>query len=256
MSGGLSGCQDTVLARAAYVAPATPPGCALPLATYFLPNIPQLKQLYFLFLVCGSFSLVGQQLRVGPAEYGFDANRGLLLIRYGITQPEQPLTSLRADTREFTMLEPLLQVEFGSSYGATTRAGDTVAVWFTRLPLVKLITPVSLNQDSKVPATLSYADDAQVLESAIGIRHRGSFSTRFPKRSLDLEFWEDAQERKTRDVSFAGLREDDDWILDALYNEPMRVNSYVAHKLWLDLHVPLLPRSGGEGARRGQCASS
>jgi hypothetical protein len=27
-------------------------------------------------------------------------------------------------------------------------------------------------------------------------------------------------------------------VLDALYNEPLRVNAYVAHKLWLDLHTP------------------
>ena len=197
-----------------------------------------MKQLYFLILVCGSLPLVGQQLRVGPAEYGFDVDRGLLLVRYGITQPERPLTSVRAGTLEFELLQPLVEVLFGTSYAATTQTGDTVALWFTRLPLIKLVTPVTINRDTKVAAEFSYADDSQVLTSAIGIRHRGSFSTHFPKRSFDLEFWVDADERKTQDVSFGGLREDDDWVLDALYNEPMRVNSYVAHKVWLDLHVP------------------
>ena len=194
--------------------------------------------------------LTGQQLRVGPAEYGFDRERGLLLLRYGITQPERPLTSLRADTVEFDLLVPLAKVHFGTSYAATTRAGDTVAVWFTRLPLVKLETPTILNQNTKVPAEFSYADDAQLLQSTIGIRRRGSFSLRFPKRSFDLEFWESAEEREPHDVSFGGLRTDDDWVLDALYNEPMRINSYVAHKLWLDLHVPYY-RNSEEEARAG-----
>ena len=34
------------------------------------------------------------------------------------------------------------------------------------------------------------------------------------------------------------MRSDDDWILDALYNEPLRLRSYIANKLWLDMHTP------------------
>ena len=171
-------------------------------------------------------------------------------MRYGITQPERPLTSVRAGTLKFELLQPLVEVRFGTSYAATTQTGDTVALWFTRLPLINVLTPVILNKDTKVPASFSYADDIQTLESTIGIRHRGSYSLRFPKRSFDLEFWKDVEERKTRDVSFGGLREDDDWVLDALYNEPMRINSYVAHRLWLDLHTPYY-RNREERARAG-----
>jgi hypothetical protein len=40
------------------------------------------------------------------------------------------------------------------------------------------------------------------------------------------------------DMKFGQLREDDDWILDALYNEPLRLRSYTANKLWKQIQVP------------------
>ena len=51
-----------------------------------------------------------------------------------------------------------------------------------------------------------------------------------------MEFWNDTLGAVTSDVSFGELRTDDDWILDALYNEPLRLRSYVANKLWLSIH--------------------
>ncbi len=39
-------------------------------------------------------------------------------------------------------------------------------------------------------------------------------------------------------MQFGELREDDDWILDDLYNEPLRLRSYTANKLWKQIHIP------------------
>ena len=215
-----------------------------------LSNAPQLKYYYCLFCLCASGLLTGQQLRVSPAELGFDRERELLLVHYDGPQMERSLTQVRADTLTFSLPTPLPKIRFDTSYTALSAAGDTLVLWFTRLPLVKLVRPDTLSNETRALSKFSYADSVQTLRSSIGIRQRGNYSLRFPKQSFDLEFWEDAGERQTRDVSFGELRVDDDWVLDALYNEPMRVNSYVAHKLWLDLHAPYY-RDREQQARSG-----
>ena len=57
----------------------------------------------------------------------------------------------------------------------------------------------------------------------MGIRQRGNLSLRFPKKSYDIEFWNDTISKEKKDLKFEGLRDDDDLILDALYNEPLKV---------------------------------
>mgnify|MGYP000084538273 FL=1 len=74
--------------------------------------------------------------------------------------------------------------------------------------------------------------------SNIGIEIRGGSSQAFPKKTYDLEFWEDDFGDENINVHFGDLRSDDDWILDALYNEPLRLRSYIANKLWLEIHTP------------------
>jgi len=72
----------------------------------------------------------------------------------------------------------------------------------------------------------------------------------FRKKTFDLEFWTDATGVDNRNVQCGNLRSDDDWILDALYNEPLRLRSYVANKLWLDVHTPYYQTAAPE-ARAG-----
>ncbi|WP_298536986.1 CotH kinase family protein [uncultured Algibacter sp.] len=87
-------------------------------------------------------------------------------------------------------------------------------------------------------ADFIYSDSEQVLISNIGIELRGASSQSYPKKTYDLEFWDDETGDDTDNVQFGELRSDDDWILDALYNEPLRLRSYIANKLWLDIHAP------------------
>ena len=92
-----------------------------------------------------------------------------------------------------------------------------------------------------MPGTLVYTGtDGEIISSNIGIEIRGGFSQTYPKKTYDIEFWNDPSGNETIDVQFGDLREDDDWILDAMYNEPLRINSYISHKLWLNLNQLLL----------------
>ncbi len=116
-----------------------------------------------------------------------------------------------------------------------TRNGSTYQLYFTPLPLIS-IEADSINKLEKRPAEFSYADQQQVLSSDIGIKFRGHHSMSFPKKNYSLEFWKDDDGDETDNVQFGNMRSDDDWILKSLYNEPLRMRSYISSKLWLDMH--------------------
>ncbi|MEP5339941.1 MAG: CotH kinase family protein [Algibacter sp.] len=111
-------------------------------------------------------------------------------------------------------------------------------LYFTSLPIISIETDNTIVNEPKVLADFIYADNEQIVTSKIGIEIRGSSSQGYPKKTYDLEFWEDDNGEDSHNVQFGSLRSDDDWILDALYNEPLRLRSFIANKLWLKLHAP------------------
>ncbi|WPR70539.1 CotH kinase family protein [Flavobacterium sp. NG2] len=126
---------------------------------------------------------------------------------------------------------------FKDSYQVSNSSIQFV-LYFTQLPIISIDTQNNIIDEPKVHANFIYADSEQVLTSDIGIEIRGASSQGYPKKTYDLEFWEDNTGQETKNVKFGNLRSDDDWILDALYNEPLRLRSYIANKIWLDMHTP------------------
>jgi len=130
-------------------------------------------------------------------------------------------------------------LEYSNSYLVTD--GDTsnqYNLYFTPLPIVLIESNNTIVNEPKVLASFTYSDEEQILVSNIGIELRGGSSQSYPKKTYDIEFWDDEVGEETNNVQFGELRSDDDWILDALYNEPLRLRSYVANKLWLEMHTP------------------
>ena len=138
---------------------------------------------------------------------------------------------------EFTFVEVPESLEFTGWYIVNNGSAD-YNLFFTQLPLIKIQSSTNIPDEPKVPAEFYYADADQVLIATIGIERRGGISQAYPKKTYDLEFWEDAEGLVKRDVKFGNMRTDDDWILDALYNEPLRIRSKNSHQLWLDIHQP------------------
>jgi len=107
------------------------------------------------------------------------------------------------------------------------------------IPAIHINTENDIVDEPKVDATLTFIDEkGNSKEYIIGIEIRGGFSQSFPKKTYDIEFWQDESGNENIDVQFGDLRNDDDWVLDALYNEPLRLNSFLSHKLWLDMQQP------------------
>lgn len=126
---------------------------------------------------------------------------------------------------------------YSQSY-SVHNAQEQFILYFTPLPIISIETEQQIANEPKRFGAFTYSDEEQVLVSGIGIELRGGSSLGYPKNNYDLEFWEDETGEVTHDVQFGNLRVDDDWILNSLYNEPLRMRSFIANKLWLDMHKP------------------
>jgi hypothetical protein len=90
--------------------------------------------------------------------------------------------------------------------------------------------------DPKIPGNLVLlARGEENFESLIGIEIRGGTSQSFPKKSFSMELWENVLGSESYKEKLLDLRKDDDWILDGLWNEPLRLRDFVSHSLWLKI---------------------
>ncbi|MEG1794467.1 MAG: CotH kinase family protein [Rikenellaceae bacterium] len=66
------------------------------------------------------------------------------------------------------------------------------------------------------------------------LRVRGNSSSYYKKKSLALELYDEAG--VILDKSFLGMRKDDDWILDAMFMEQLRMRNRISQDIWLDMY--------------------
>jgi hypothetical protein len=116
--------------------------------------------------------------------------------------------------------------------------GDDYDLYLTDLPIISILPVDSIVDEPKRPAGISYFDATFSFNSPIGIEIRGGSSQEFPKKTYDFEIRRNLIDDSTTKVSLGTLRNDDDWILDAVYNEPLRIRSQFSHQLWTDVHTP------------------
>lgn len=114
----------------------------------------------------------------------------------------------------------------------------TYKAYATAYPLIQIDAPQGIVNEPKRMAQISYAYKDTVFTSHAGIELRGSSSLVFPKKTYDINFYKDSLGFENQDVQLAGMRSDDDWILDGLYNEPLRMRSFLSLNLWNDLYRP------------------
>lgn len=132
----------------------------------------------------------------------------------------------------------LLQKQDATYRLTNTATQQTYTAYNTSLPLVQISAPNGIVNEPKRMSTIQYADSSKTLTSHAGIELRGSSSLFFPKKTYDLNFYKDSLGQQNKDVKFGALRKDDDWILDGLYNEPLRLRSHLSLSLWTKIHNP------------------
>lgn len=120
------------------------------------------------------------------------------------------------------------------------QTGETVAqaqITFTFLPIVEF-TGSDFNSSEYVPGTIRVTDpdtegpDAQLYAK---FRYRGATASGMNKKAYAVKITDAAGE--SLDASFFGLREDNNWILDAMAIDPGRMRNRVSTDLWNDFAI-------------------
>ena len=182
------------------------------------------------------------KIQVSDKTYGIDEGNNFIVSHideienYASTSQYDEII-LCLNQRNLKFIEIPSSINFTTAYLVRDEvSSQEYSLYFTLLPIIQIGSDLEIVDEPKVMANFIYADQEEIIESNIGIEIRGGFSQSYPKKTYDLEFWNDEFGDETKDVNFGDLRSDDDWILDALYNEPLRLRSYVANKLWLEMH--------------------
>lgn len=114
---------------------------------------------------------------------------------------------------------------------------------FTKHPIIQIqVDGQMINNEPKTPIEFRINDPDFLINGGIeretvsrgGIELRGGSAQTYPKKAYGLELWEDELGSEKKDASLLGMREDDDWILDAMYIDKARMRHRVSMDIWLD----------------------
>ncbi|MCG6187075.1 CotH kinase family protein [Maribellus maritimus] len=169
--------------------------------------------------------------------FNVDTNKKIVLINQNIEE----LNSIYNGAKEkvlsggisYTLISPVSEFKTSLAYKAVNVYNELFDLYFTRLPVITITTNNTIVDEPRVYAHFSMSEsNGNLTENAIGIEYRGGWTQSLPKKSLRIEFWNDTLGYDTKDVCMLGMRSDDDWNLQAMYNEPLRIRSKVSFDLW------------------------
>ena len=191
-----------------------------------------MSHLSFLLFCLFSFNLVSQDtLVISDHSYGIDHTKRLILINEEI-DVIQPISGLQLSDY-FQFDESVDSLAIGVPYTVSANNGEQYQLYFTELPIVTIIPQAEIVDEPRRLANFAMTEgDGKRTVHDIGIEYRGGFSQSFDKKSLRIEFWNDPYGDDTENFSLLGMRSDDDWNLQAMYNEPMRLRNKSAFDLW------------------------
>lgn len=116
---------------------------------------------------------------------------------------------------------------------------DTFEVVFTSLPLVHIVTGEKIVDEPKSYCELymQYDDPQDGIEyiyqfnTSAGIEIRGATSMRYSKVSYGIELWKNRSEEDYK-TGLLDMRSTEDWILDAMYIDDLRMRNKLSFDLW------------------------
>ncbi len=187
-------------------------------------------------------SISAQQLQLGADHVYIDhelkmvvSNQDIELLNYlypfGIT-------SIELNGHSYDFLSTVNQLETGTSYAI--EADESVyQLYFTSLPVVSIeMDGMPVNFERRLATASITSSDGVTIHADLGINIRGGYSQFLPKKSYRMEFVSLANDTMVnRNVKLLDLRNDDDWLLLPMFNEPLRLRNAVGHRLWEDMHT-------------------
>ena len=113
------------------------------------------------------------------------------------------------------------------------------------MPTVTIVTDGPIVNSPAVHGTISVDDhNGTSIVMHAGFKIRGTSSQQYDKKSYRVELWTDETGVEMADTTFLGMRSDDDWNLEAMYNQPLRLRNKIANELWREIYT--LPYQASE----------
>lgn len=105
------------------------------------------------------------------------------------------------------------------------------------MPTVTIVTDGPIVNTPAVHGTITVDDqNGTVIVMHAGFKIRGTSSQQYDKKSYRVELWADETGTAMTDTTFLGLRSDDDWNLEAMWSQPLRLRDKVANELWMEMY--------------------
>ena len=115
--------------------------------------------------------------------------------------------------------------------------GEAYTCYRSEMPLITITTDGHIVNSPAVHGVINVADaDGNVITMHAGLKIRGTSSQQYDKKSYRVELWADATGTAMADTTFLGLRSDDDWNLEAMWSQPLRLRDKVANELWMEMY--------------------
>jgi len=199
------------------------------------PTIKTFITILFLFLI--TIVKANDVIQINQNQYFIDISKNIVLTNIDIGLVNSTWTNTKThillnEVCEFSA--PITTIEIGVAYTIYIPSQNSnFVIYFTELPIISITTNFTIVDEPNVLANFKMIETNQnFLESYIGIQYRGAWSQSLPKKSMEIEFWTDATGAETQNHALLGLVNDDDWNLQAMYNEPLRIRSKTNNDLW------------------------
>ncbi len=201
------------------------------------PTSPTIGLSLWLCIAISSLATAQDILLVPPQQTYVDESRGLVLTNVDTRSIDSTARPQYVSYGPGTKLE-WLPNDGNDLVGTAHRlvdaaTGRELALYFTTLPLVSIESRYEIVDENDVYALFSLTErDGTYIEAGVGIQFRGAFTLLFDKKSMEIEFWSDSTGKDKQDYQLLGMVSDDDWNLQAMYVEPLRIRSKVSSDLW------------------------
>ena len=115
--------------------------------------------------------------------------------------------------------------------------GENYTCYRSEMPLITITTDGPIVNSPAVHGIINVANaDGDVITMHAGFKIRGTSSQQYDKKSYRVELWADETGTLMADTTFLGLRSDDDWNLEAMWAQPLRLRDKVANELWMEMY--------------------
>jgi hypothetical protein len=171
------------------------------------------KFFVFVFLLCVSGVMMAQEVQKNQKMVGVDHEKKIIVVTGRLLEGLKPY-------------KELMELD-----------GETYTYYRSEMPLITITTDGPIVNSPAVHGIINVADaDGNVITMHAGFKIRGTSSQQYDKKSYRVELWADETGTLMADTTFLGLRSDDDWNLEAMWAQPLRLRDKVANELWMEMY--------------------